>query len=94
MTEKKASLSDFAAEIEQLKAARKLPTLDELLDAVAEARQKFARKILEARETNLASVRSAQSPNSHQIEDERRRPSDSIQGQTATIETKALTRRS
>jgi hypothetical protein len=33
----------------ELKAAGKLPTLDEVLDAVADARQQFAVKIVKAR---------------------------------------------
>jgi hypothetical protein len=49
MIEKKVGPSDFQAEIERLKAAGKLPSLEEVLDAVADARQKFAPKILKAR---------------------------------------------
>jgi hypothetical protein len=50
MSEKKVGPSDLNAEVERLKAAGKFPTLEEVLDAVAEARQKFARKILNARQ--------------------------------------------
>jgi hypothetical protein len=50
MSEKKVGPSDFAAEVEKLRAAGKLPSLEEVLDAVADARQKFAPKILEARQ--------------------------------------------
>ena len=46
MSEKKVGPSNFAAEIERLKAAGKLPTLQELLDAVADTRREFASKIL------------------------------------------------
>lgn len=65
MSEKKSGPSDFQAEVERLKAAGKLPSLDEVLDAVADARQKFAPSLLKARhqtKVNLASVRSAQRP--------------------------------
>ena len=50
MSERKVSPTDFAAEIERLKPAGKLPTLEEVLDAVAETREKYAPKILKARE--------------------------------------------
>jgi len=46
MTKNKVGPSDFAAEIERLKAAGKMPTLEAVLDAVADARQKFASRIL------------------------------------------------
>ena len=49
MAKKNVGPSDFAAEIERLKAAGKLPTLEEVLDAVGDARQKFAAKILKVR---------------------------------------------
>ena len=49
MTEKKVGPSDFAAEVERLKAAGKLPTLEQVLDVTAQTRQKFVPKILEAR---------------------------------------------
>jgi hypothetical protein len=49
MSEKKLSPSDFQAEVERLREAGKLPSLDQVLDAVAETREKFAAKILEAR---------------------------------------------
>jgi len=42
MSERKVSPTDFAAEIERLEAAGKLPTLEQVLDAVADARHKFA----------------------------------------------------
>ena len=41
MSEKKLGPTDFAAEIERLKAAGKLPTLEQVLNAVADARKKF-----------------------------------------------------
>jgi hypothetical protein len=47
--EKKYRPSDFQAEVERLHAAGKLPALHELLGAVAETRQQYAHKILEAR---------------------------------------------
>lgn len=51
MTKKKVGPSDFAAEIERLKAAGKPPTLEQVLDAVADARHKFAPQILKARQS-------------------------------------------
>jgi hypothetical protein len=51
MVEKKVGPTDFAAEVERLKAAGKLPTLEELLDAVAETRHEFAPKIVKARQS-------------------------------------------
>ena len=65
MTDKKVGPSDFAAEVERLKAEGKLPLLDEVLDAVAEARTNYAPKILKVREKTLASVSSAQRPQCH-----------------------------
>lgn len=50
MSEPKVGPSDFQAEIARLHAAGKLPALHELLGAVADAREKFAPKILKARE--------------------------------------------
>lgn len=50
MAEKKVGPSDFKVEVERLRAAGKLPSLEEVLNAVADARQKFASKILKARE--------------------------------------------
>jgi hypothetical protein len=49
MAEKKMGPSEFKAEVERLRAAGKLPSLGEVLDAVAVARKKFAPKIQEAR---------------------------------------------
>ena len=49
MIVKEVRPSDFAAEIERLKAAGKLPSLDQVLDAVAESREKYAAKIADAR---------------------------------------------
>jgi hypothetical protein len=49
--EKKFTPSDFKAEVERLQAAGKMPKLEDLLDAVAEARSKYAPKILKARKT-------------------------------------------
>ena len=49
MTEKKMGPSDFQAEVERLRAAGKFPTLDEVLDAVADARERYTPKILKAR---------------------------------------------
>jgi hypothetical protein len=63
MSEKKVSPSDFAAEIERLKAAGKLPSLDQVLNAVAQTRQKFASKILKSRpssDSELDRVNSSQ----------------------------------
>lgn len=44
MIEKKVGPTDFQAEIKRLKAAGKLPTLEEVLDAVADARERTWRK--------------------------------------------------
>ncbi len=41
--------SDLAAQAQELHAAGKMPSLDEVLAAVAESREKYADKILEAR---------------------------------------------
>ena len=49
MSEKKFGPSDFQAEVERLRAAGKLPTLEQVLDAVAETRRKYADKIRKAR---------------------------------------------
>ena len=51
MTDNKLGLSDFEAEVQRLKTAGKFPSLDEILDAVAETRKRFAAKILEARQS-------------------------------------------
>jgi hypothetical protein len=51
MSEKKVGPTELAAQIERLKAAGKLPTLEQVLKAVADARQKFAPKILKARQS-------------------------------------------
>ena len=47
--EKKVGPTEFQAEIERLKAAGKLPTTEDLVAAVADARAKFRDKILDAR---------------------------------------------
>ena len=52
MSEKKLGPSDFKAEVEKLKAAGKLPSLNQVLDAVAETRQEYASKILKVRAAN------------------------------------------
>ena len=44
MSEKKLGPSDFKAEVDWLRATGKLPSLEEVLDAVADARRKFAAK--------------------------------------------------
>jgi hypothetical protein len=46
---KKFGPSDFAAEVERLKAAGKLPSLQTLLAAIAETRAEYRAKILAAR---------------------------------------------
>ena len=48
-TEQELGPSDFAAEIERLKAEGKLPPLERVLSAVAEIRAEYAQKILAAR---------------------------------------------
>jgi hypothetical protein len=52
MSQNKVGPADFAAEIERLRAAGKLPMLEEVLDAVADAREKFAPRILKARQSS------------------------------------------
>lgn len=47
--EKKLGPTQFQAEVERLHAEGKLPPLHEVLGAVADARSKFAPKILDAR---------------------------------------------
>lgn len=49
---KKIGPSDFKAEAERLHAAGKMPSLEDLLAAVADARKEYAPKILEARKSN------------------------------------------
>lgn len=52
MSEPKVGPSDFKAEAERLHAAGKMPTLEELLGAVAGVRKEYAPKILDARKQN------------------------------------------
>jgi hypothetical protein len=49
MSEPKMGPTEFAAEVEKLKAEGKFPCLETLLAAIAEARAEFAPKILAAR---------------------------------------------
>jgi hypothetical protein len=49
MSEPRLGPSDFKAEIERMIRAGTMPSLEEVLNAVSEARDKFAEKILEAR---------------------------------------------
>jgi hypothetical protein len=49
MTEPKIGPTEFAADVERLKAEGKFPSLETLLDAIAETRAEFAPKILAAR---------------------------------------------
>ena len=49
MSEPKVGPTHFQEEVQRLHAAGKLPQLHELLGAVADAREKFADKILKAR---------------------------------------------
>ncbi|HEX8811944.1 MAG TPA: hypothetical protein VF742_08120 [Terracidiphilus sp.] len=55
MTEKKLGPSDFQAEVERLRATGQLPSLEEVLDAVADAREKFSPRLLKVRERASAS---------------------------------------
>ena len=57
MSEKKVGPSDFLAEIERLKAAGKLPTLEEVLDAVADATRVARTRILKARQERSSADR-------------------------------------
>ena len=50
-TEQELGPSDFAAEIERLKAEGKLPPLERVLSAVAEIREIYRPRILAARKT-------------------------------------------
>ena len=49
MNEPKMGPTEFAAEVERLKAEGRFPSLETLLAAIAETRAEFARKILDAR---------------------------------------------
>jgi hypothetical protein len=49
MNEPKMGPTEFAAEMERLKAEGKFPSLETLLAAIAETRAEFAPKILAAR---------------------------------------------
>jgi hypothetical protein len=49
MSEPKLGPTQFQEEVARLHAAGKLPSLDDVLTAVADARKKFAPQILEAR---------------------------------------------
>jgi len=49
MSEPKMGPTEFAAEVERLKAEGKFPSLETLLAAIAETRAEFAPKILGAR---------------------------------------------
>jgi len=53
-TEQKLGPSDFAAEVERLKAADKLPSLEAVLSAVTEIREIYRPKIQAARKTRRA----------------------------------------
>lgn len=48
--EKKQGPSEFQAEVQRLHAAGELPSLEDVLEAVADIREKYAPKILDARE--------------------------------------------
>jgi hypothetical protein len=52
--EPKLGLSDFQKELERLKAEQKMPTLEELLEVIAEVRKEYRPKILAARKKNSA----------------------------------------
>jgi hypothetical protein len=47
--EKKLGPTEFQAEVQRLHAAGQLPSLEDVLAAVAEAREEYAPQILEAR---------------------------------------------
>jgi hypothetical protein len=49
MSEPKMGPTEFAAEVERLKAEGRFPSLETLLAAIAETRAEFARKILPTR---------------------------------------------
>ena len=49
--EKKVGPTEFQAEVERLKAAGKLPSHEDLLEAMVDTRGKFRDKILEARKS-------------------------------------------
>jgi len=50
MNEPKMGPTEFAAEVERLKAEGRFPSLETLLAAIAETRAEFAPKILAARQ--------------------------------------------
>jgi hypothetical protein len=49
MADKKMGPTEMQEEVERLRAAGLLPALEDILDAVGEARKKYAKPILEAR---------------------------------------------
>jgi len=51
MSEKKMGPTELAAEVERLKAAGKFPSLERLLDVIAETRAEYREKILAARKS-------------------------------------------
>lgn len=56
MSEKKLGPTEFQAEIERLQAEGKMPSLDELLDTVAEVRAEYVPRILEVRRGKVAAA--------------------------------------
>ena len=53
-TETKSGPTEFLAEIERLKTKGKMPSLENVLDALVEIRREYAPRILQARFTNSA----------------------------------------
>ena len=56
--EPKLSPSDFQEEVERLKTEQKMPTLEELLEVIAEVRKEYRPKILAARKKESAGSKS------------------------------------
>ena len=51
MSEPKVGPSDFQKEVERLKAAGQMPSLERLLEVIAETRAEYREKILAARKS-------------------------------------------
>jgi hypothetical protein len=51
MSERKVGPSDFQKEVERLKAAGQMPSLERLLEVIRETREEYVPKILAARKS-------------------------------------------
>jgi hypothetical protein len=57
MSEPKLGPSDFQRQVERLKAAGQMPSLERLLDAIAEATAEYSEKILATRQQRKRDIR-------------------------------------